>query len=290
MDRIIFDNTHRGFPANEKFMQMVDKNRLALLEVCGGIFGNRKTILKGVEVTILSDKQGLKDVAISSGVVWTGDDLVYIKESRTATIDPANTLTVVIADDTEKGTFHDGEQYNAYIRNRGAVVEAELPPAEMLLRNYIRAQVLQPTVSKILPVDLSHTGLNIKGSLQQTVYSDGRVNIRGTVVALDFNHRESSHLTGTMVAQLPIRNADIDSKISSNGTRKGNVYSAAITLETNRSFLDEGIVSFAHFVKMTNDGGLYIHIPYDKISSSVDTSSGLWDAYIAVDFTYNSQK
>ncbi len=290
MDRIIFDNVQRGFPANEKFMQMVDKNRLAVLEVCRGIFGNQKVILKGVEVTVTPNKQGTKDVAISSGVVWTGDDLVYVEESRAATMDPANTLAVVITNDTEKGTFRDGGQYNAYIRNRGAVVASKLPAFETLLRDYIRAQVLLPTVSKILPADLRHTGLNIKGSLQQTVYSDGRVNIRGTVAVLDFTHRETSSLAGTMVAQLPIRNADIDSKISSNNTRKGNVYPAAITLETNKGFLDEGIASFAHFVKMTNDGELYIHIPYNKINPSVTDGGGLCDAYITVDFTYNGQK
>lgn len=291
MDRIIFDNVHRGFPANEKFMQMVDKNRLALLEVCRGIFGNRPTILTGVKTTITPPSgHGVSRVDISSGVLWTGSDLVYIKESQTQTDDPDNTLTVVITNNEEKGRFHDGSEYNAYLRNEGYVTARELPPAEMLLRNYIRAQVLQPAVSKIVPADLSRTGLNIKGSLQQTVYSDGRVNIRGTVAALDFTHRETSSLTGTMVAQLPIRNADIDSKISSNSTRKGNVYPAAITIETSRSFANEGVVSFAHFVKMTSDGGLYIHIPYDKIDPSVANGGGLWDAYITVDFTYNSQK
>ena len=293
MDKIIFNNVLRGFPADEKFMRMVDYNRLALLDICNGILGNDPVILKGAEISQRAEGGRLR-IMVSSGILWTGNDLVKIKQSQVFTTQPEG-VYIKIVTTAEKGTFHDGAEYDAYERSEGILASPEdgEPPAAdktIYLHRLRRVNICQSVSSNINLADLSHTGLKIKGSLQQTVYSDGRVNIRGIVAALDFNHRDLSSLVGTRVARLPIRNADIDSKISSKGNRAGNVYPAAITLETNQSYSDEGLVSFSHFVKMTNDGELYIHIPYNKIDLSFAGNEKIWDVYISVDFTYNSRK
>ena len=290
MDRIIFDNVQRGFPANEKFMQMVDKNRLALLEVCRGIFGNQKTILKGVEVTVLSNKQGTKNVAISSGVVWTGSDLVYIKESQVETVDPDRTLTVIIGDSREKGKFHDGNEYDAYLRNEGRVIATDILPDEMLLRNYSRVNIHRSVDTKIVTASLNPTGYDAKGTLRQTVYSDGRTNICGTIAVLNFVPNEDLYKRGIKVAQLSVFNADVDENVSSGKTRKGNAYPASVTFELGVGSLDERNVSFAYYVKMTHTGELYIYVPCDKLDSSVITAGVYLDAYISMDFTFNSVK
>ncbi len=290
MDRIIFDNVQRGFPANEKFMQMVDKNRLAVLEVCRGVFGDRPTILKGVETAIVPGKYGTSQVSVSSGVVWTGSDLVYIKESKTDTHDPDGTLTVIITNNDEKGKFHDGNEYNAYIRNEGIVMATDLPPAEMLLRSYSRVNIHRSVDTKIIAASLNPTGYDVKGTLRQTVYSDGRTNICGTIAVLNFVPNEDLYKRGIKVAQLSVFNADVDENVSSGKTRKGNAYPASVTFELGVGSLDERNVSFAYYVKMTHTGELYIYVPCDKLDSSVITAGIYLDAYISMDFTFNSVK
>lgn len=292
MDRIIFNHVLRGFPADEKFMQIVDQNATSITNVCIALFGKTPTIVCGLNVTRMY-KQGVTDVVVDDGFLWTGDDLIPVKGNVFSSIDPDIDLYISTTSTTEQCTFFDGNLYDAYYSNKGTVVNAQLNPSTKYpfrLSSIVRANICQSVSSNINLADLSHTGLKIKGSLQQTVYSDGRVNIRGIVAALDFNHRDLSSLVGTRVARLPIRNADIDSKISSKGNRAGNVYPAAITFETNQSYSDEGLVSFSHFVKMTNDGELYIHIPYNKIDLSFAGNEKIWDVYISVDFTYNSRK
>ena len=290
MDRIIFDNVQRGFPANEKFMQMVDKNRLAVLEVCRGVFGDRPTILKGVEPTIISENQGKKQISISSGVVWTGSDLVYIKESQVETVDPDRTLTVIIGDSREKGKFHDGNEYDAYLRNEGRVIATDILPDEMLLRNYSRVNIHRSVDTKIVATNLNPTGYDVKGTLRQTVYSDGRTNICGTIAVLNFVPNEDLYKSGIKVAQLSVFNADVDKNVSSGKTRRGNAYPASVAFELGAGSLDERNVSFAYYVKMTHTGELYIYVPCDKLDSSVITAGIYLDAYISMDFTFNSVK
>lgn len=292
MDRIIFNHVLRGFPADEKFMQIVDQNATSITNVCIALFGKTPTIVCGLNV-IQMNKQGVTDVTVDDGFLWTGDDLIPVEGNVFSGIDPDIDLYISTTSTTEQCTFFDGNLYDAYYSNKGTVVNAKLNPSTKYpfrLSTIVRANICQPIVSDIDLADLSNTGLKIKGSLQQTVYSDGRVNIRGIVAVLDFTHRDFSSLAGTKVAQLPINNVDIDTKISSGKTRMGNVYPAAITFETNMGFIDEERVSFAHFVKMMNGGGLYIHIPYNKIDHSFDENDKIWDAYISVDFTYNSRK
>lgn len=291
MDKIIFNNVVRGFPADENFMRMVDYNRLALLDVCKGIFGSKRAVVSGAEVSMRA-AGGRAQVTISSGILWTGDDLVKVKKSMVLTTQP-EAVYINIKKNIEKNTFHDGVQYDAYERNEGVLtsVEDETPPADAIyLYSLHKINTLQPDVSKIFPTDLGSTGLNIRGSLQQTVYSDGRVNIRGLIVVLNIIKDESFFARGIKVARLPIINADVDNTICSNKMRLNNVYPAAITFETDMRSLDDNLVSFAHFVKMEREGGLYIHIPYRKIKSLSPTDGHTWDAFISVDFTYNGGK
>lgn len=285
MDRIIFDNVQRGFPANEKFMQIVDKNRLALLEVCGSIFGDRPTILKGVEPTIISENQGKKQISISSGVVWTGNDLVYIKESQVETVNPDRTLTVIIGDSREKGKFHDGNEYDAYLRNEGRVIAADYLPDKMLLRNYTRSNITQSVSTKI---DIRQTAGNysIRGVLGQRAFLDGRVNICGVVAVLAKKQIPDLNTLGVKVARLSHPNTDI--KSYSVGARIGNVYPVAVTFETGVPSLEERKCSCTHFAKITNEGDLYIFVPYDKYESELPGEQYL-DAYISIDITYNSK-
>ena len=290
MDRIIFDNVQRGFPANEKFMQMVDKNRLAVLEVCRGVFGTRPTILKGVETAIVPGKHGTSQVSVSSGVVWTGSDLVYIKESQVETVDPDRTLTVIIGDSREKGKFHDGNEYDAYLRNEGRVIATDILPDEMLLRNYSRVNIHRSVDTKIVATNLNLTGYDVKGTLRQTVYSDGRTNICGTIAVLNFVPNEDLYKSGIKVAQLSVFNADINKNVSSGKTRRGNAYPASVAFELGVGSLDERNVSFAYYVKMTHTGELYIYVPCDKLDSSVIATGIYLDAYISMDFTFNSVK
>ena len=257
MDRIIFDNVQRGFPANEKFMQMVDKNRLAVLEVCRGVFGDRPTILKGVEPTIISENQGEKQISISSGVVWTGNDLVYIKESQVETVNPDRTLTVIIGDSREKGKFHDGNEYDAYLRNEGRVIAADYLPDKMLLRSYSRVNIHRSVDTKIIAASLNPTGYDVKGTLRQTVYSDGRTNICGTIAVLNFVPNEDLYKRGINVAQLSVFNADVDENVSSGKTRTGNAYPASVTFELGVGSLDERNVSFAYYVKHQRTWDMY---------------------------------
>lgn len=284
MDRIIFDNVQRGFPANEKFMQIVDKNRLALLEVCGSIFGDRPTILKGVEPTIISENQGKKQISISSGVVWTGSDLVYIKESQVETVNPDRTLTVIIGDSREKGKFHDGNEYDAYLRNEGRVIAADYLPDKMLLRNYTRSNITQSVSTKI---DIKQIAgdYSVRGVLRQNAFLDGRVNICGMVAVLAAKQIPDLNTLGVKVARLSHPNKDI--KSYSVGARIGNVYPVAVTFETGMLSPDERIYSFSHFAKITNEGDLYIFVPYEKFG--VPNQGIYLNAYISIDITYNSK-
>lgn len=283
MDRINFDNVQRGFPANENFMRMVDKNRLALLEVCRGVFGIRPTILKGVETAIVPGKYGTKQVSVSSGVVWTGSDLVYIKESTTDTQDPDGTLTVIITNNDEKGKFHDGNEYNAYIRNEGIVMATEMPPAEMLLRNYTRSNITQ-SVSTQIDIKQIAGDYSVRGVLRQNAFLDGRVNICGMVAVLAKEQIPDLNTLGVKVARLSHPNKDI--KSYSVGARIGNVYPVAVTFETGMLSPDERIYSFTHFAKITNEGDLYIFVPYEKFGAP---NQGIYlNAYISIDITYNS--
>ena len=292
MDRIIFNHVLRGFPADEKFMRIVDQNATSITNVCIALFGKTPTIVCGLNVTKMY-KQGVTNVNVDDGFLWTGDDLIPVEGNVFSGIDPDIDLYISTTSTTEQCTFFDGNQYDAYYSNKGTVVNAQLNPSTKYpfrLSTIVRANICQSIVSDIDVSDILNQIGQVKGTLKQTVYSDGRVNIRGLIAVLNIVKNEKLYKGGIEVAQLPINNADIDTKISSGKTRMGNVYPAAITFETNMGFLDEGLVSFSHFVKMENGGGLYIHIPYDKISPLITEHDGVWDAYISVDFTYNSRK
>lgn len=292
MDRIIFNHVLRGFPADEKFMQIVDQNATSITNVCIALFGKTPTIVCGLNV-IQMNKQGVTNVIVDDGFLWTGDDLIPVEGNVFSGIDPDIDLYISTTSTTEQCTFFDGNLYDAYYSNKGTVVNAQLNPSTKYpfrLSSIVRANICQSIVSDIDLADLDHTGLKIKGSLQQTVYSDGRVNIRGLIAVLNIVKNEKLYKGGIEVAQLPINNADIDTKISSGKTRMGNVYPAAITFEGGIGFLDEREVSFAHFVKMTDRGTLNIYIPYDKLAHTTIEAMVYLDAYISVDFTYNSRK
>ena len=91
---------------------------------------------------------------------------------------------------------------------------------------------------------------------------------------------------GVKVARLSHPNKDI--KSYSVGVRIGNVYPVAVTFETGMLSPDERIYSFTHFAKITNEGDLYIFVPYDKYESELPGEQYL-DAYISIDITYNSK-
>lgn len=287
MDRIIFDNVQRGFPANEKFMQIVDKNRLALLEVCRGIFGDRPTILKGVEPTIISENQGKKQISISSGVVWTGGDLVNIKESQVETADPDRTLAVIINHSKEKGKFHDGNEYDAYIRNEGRVAATGSLLDERLLRNYTRSNITQSVSTKINLSSSKPSVCSVSGSLQQTVFSNGIVNVCGMARLVVYWAGHSAIATeGVKVAQLSVRNADV----GKNGLLP---YPAAIMFSSELSeeeSPDGKKRSISHFVKLTSDGSLYVYIPTDKLMSSPQLNPPIPSTYfVSVNINFNSE-
>lgn len=287
MDRIIFDNVQRGFPANEKFMQIVDKNRLALLEVCRGIFGDRPTILKGVEPTIISENQGKKQISISSGVVWTGSDLVYIKESQVETVNPDRTLTVIIGDSREKGKFHDGNEYDAYLRNEGRVIAADYLPDKMLLRNYTRSNITQSVSTKINLSSSKPSVCSVFGTLRQTVFSNGIVNVCGMVGVIVYRDTDTVVSTeGVKVAQLSVRNADV----GDNGLLP---YPAVVMFKSELSEADNGDGrkrSISHFVKLTSDGSLYVYIPIDKLMSNPKLNPPIPNRYfVSININFNSE-
>lgn len=292
MDRIIFNNVLRGFPADEKFMQIVDQNATSITNVCIALFGKTPTIVCGLNVTRMN-KQGVTDVTVDDGFLWTGDDLIPVKGNVFSGIDPDIDLYISTTSTTEQCTFFDGNLYDAYYSNKGTVVNAQLNPSTKYpfrLSTIVRANICQSVVSDIDVSDMFNEIGQVKGTLRQTVYSDGRVNIRGLIAVLNIVKKEELYKRGIAVTQLPINNVDIDTKISSGKTRMGNVYPAAITFEGGIGFLDERKVSFAHFVKMTDRGTLNIYIPYDKLAHTTIEAMVYLDAYISVDFTYNSRK
>ena len=104
MDRIIFNNVLRGFPADEKFMQIVDQNATSITNVCIALFGKTPTIVCGLNVTRMN-KQVVTDVVVDDGFLWTGDDLIPVKGNVFSGIDPDIDLYISTTSTTEQCTF-----------------------------------------------------------------------------------------------------------------------------------------------------------------------------------------
>lgn len=289
MDKIIFNNVLRGFPADEKFMRMVDYNRLALLDICNGILGNEPVILKGAEISQRTEGGRLR-IMVSSGILWTGNDLVKIKQSHVSTVVPDG-VYIKIVTTAEKGTFHDGAEYDAYERSEGILASPEDgdPPAAdktIYLHRLRRVNICQSVVSDIEVSRPRGTGGRIKGTLKQTVYSDNRTNLCGMIYFEEFDLSELAQMNqGIKVAVLPSHNTDITQL----KTTAETAYPATITTFHQKDG-DLATLFFTHnFVTINNTGVLRVHIPYEKIGDL-----GLYNAKIscavAVDFTYNSGK
>ena len=289
MDRIIFDNVQHGFPANEKFMQMVDKNRLAILDVCRGIFGIEPTIVKGVNMSeVTFGGQGIR-LSVSSGIVWTGDDLLQVK-GTTITFGAGMRDNVYIKPVTtaEKGIFLDGVQRDAYLRSEGIIVQQGSPiPNGIKLYGLRRADTPQYVRSKI-PINISVQGkYSARGTLRQTVFSDGVVNICGMVELSTYGFANTAISTeGVKVAQLSVRNADA-------GDGGLLPYPAAVMFGRDLSEAESGggkKRSISHFVKLTSDGSLYVYIPVDKLMSNPQPNPPIPNIYyVSVDFNFNSE-
>ena len=290
MDRIIFDNVQHGFPANEKFMQIVDKNSLAILDVCRGIFGIEPTIVKGVNMSeVTFGGQGIR-LSVSSGIVWTGDDLLQVK-GTTITFGAGMKDNVYIKPVTtaEKGIFLDGVQRDAYLRNEGIIVQQGSPlPNGIKLYGLRRADTPQYVRSKIRIHTLGPDNSLAKGILRQTVFSDGVVNICGSIVVAVSATSTIISTAGIKVAQISVRNADM--LFQQIDASESLVYPMAITVDKGIS--EEDSIggkknSLIHFLKMTKDGSLYVYIPTDKLSVPHPPTSATY--YVSVDFNFNSE-
>lgn len=288
MDRIIFNHVLRGFPADEKFMQIVDQNATSITNVCIALFGKTPTIVCGLNVTRMY-KQVVTDVVVDDGFLWTGDDLIPVKGNVFSGIDPDIDLYISTTSTTEQCTFFDGNLYDAYYSNKGTVVNAQLNPSTKYpfrLSTIVRANICQSVVSDIEVSRLRGTGGRIKGTLKQTVYSDNRTNLCGMIYFEEFDLPELAQMNrGIKVAVLPSHNTDITQL----KTTAETAYPATITTFHQK---DGDLVTlfFTHnFVTINNTGVLRVHIPYEKIGDL-----GLYNAKIscavAVDFTYNSGK
>ncbi len=289
MDKIIFNNVLRGFPADEKFMRMVDYNRLALLDICNGILGNEPVILKGAEISQRAEGGRLR-IMVSSGILWTGNDLVKIKQSQVFTTQPEG-VYIKIVTTAEKGTFHDGAEYDAYERSGGILVSPEdgEPPAAdktIYLHRLRRVNICQSVVSDIEVSRLRGTEGRIRGTLKQTVYSDNRTNICGMIYLEAFDSASLSATTeGIKVAVLPSRNTDI----ARLNIPLETAYPATITLYLKKNGNFSVLFVAPHFITMDNSGYLYVHIPHEKLSDLGLIGQEITCA-VAVDFTYNSSK
>jgi hypothetical protein len=288
MDKIIFDNMLRGFPADEKFMRMVDYNRLALLDTCNGILGTEPVILRGAEISqrVVGEKT---QIMISSGILWTGNDLVKIKQSHVSTVVPEG-VYIKIVTTAEKGTFHDGAEYDAYERSEGILASTEdgEPPAGKTIYLYSlrRINICQSVVSDIEVSRLRGTEGRIRGTLKQTVYSDNRTNICGMIYFEEFDLPELAQMNqGIKVAVLSSHNTDITQL----KTAAEAAYPATITTYHQKDG-DLATLFFTHnFVTINNTGVLRVHIPYEKIGD-LGLPNAKISCAVAVDFTYNSGK
>lgn len=288
MDKIIFNNVLRGFPADEKFMRMVDYNRLALLDTCNGILGTEPVILRGAEISqrVVGEKT---QIMISSGILWTGNDLVKIKQSHVSTVVPEG-VYIKIVTTAEKGTFHDGAEYDAYERSEGILASTEdgEPPAGKTIYLYSlrRINICQSVVSDIEVSRLRGTEGRIRGTLKQTVYSDNRTNICGMIYFEEFDLPELAQMNqGIKVAVLSSHNTDITQL----KTAAEAAYPATITTYHQKDG-DLATLFFTHnFVTINNTGVLRVHIPYEKIGD-LGLPNAKISCAVAVDFTYNSGK
>lgn len=288
MDKIIFNNVLHGFPADEKFMRMVDYNRLALLDTCNGILGTEPVILRGAEIS-QRVMGGKSQIMISSGILWTGNDLVKIKQSHVSTVVPEG-VYIKIVTTAEKGTFHDGAEYDAYERSEGILASTEdgEPPAGKTIYLYSlrRINICQSVVSDIEVSRLRGTEGRIRGTLKQTVYSDNRTNICGMIYFEEFDLPELAQMNqGIKVAVLPSHNTDITQL----KTAAEAAYPATITTYHQKDG-DLATLFFTHnFVTINNTGVLRVHIPYEKIGD-LGLPNAKISCAVAVDFTYNSGK
>ena len=293
MDRIIFDNVQHGFPANEKFMQIVDKNSLAILDVCRGIFGREPVIVKGVNMSeVTFGGQGIR-LSVSSGIVWTGDDLLQVK-GTTITFGAGMRDNVYIKPVTtaEKGTFLDGVQRDAYLRNEGIIVQQGSPlPNGIKLYGLRRADTPQYVRSKILINARGVGDSSTSGTLRQTVFSDGVVNICGSVFVQTLPTDTIISTAGIKITQISVRNVDIPPEQLKSGDSL--VYPTAITVDKGTSEEDAPggrKYSLTHFLKMTRDGSLYVYIPTDKLADDRPNPRPTLKTYrVSVDFNFNSQ-
>ena len=292
MDRIIFNNVLRGFPADEKFMQIVDQNATSITNVCIALFGKTPTIVCGLNVTKMN-KQGVTDVTVDDGFLWTGDDLIPVKGNVFSGIDPDIDLYISTTSTTEQCTFFDGNLYDAYYSNKGTVVNAQLNPSTKYpfrLSTIVRANICQSVVSDIDITDLSNKEKYIQGSLRQTVYICGTFSVFASPIDSELSTK------GIKVAQLPFKNTDMGDIIPGVVVPQhyGVVYPALIRANGNFSenIDDEKKISVSHFVKMTKDGSLYAYIPVElfKIPLLHDNHTISIDYFVSVDFTYNSRK
>lgn len=287
MDRIIFDNVQHGFPANEKFMQMVDKNRLAILDVCTGLLGSNPAIIKGVNISsrIIGGQQ---KVSVSAGLIWTGSDLLSVKANELFPANVMENIYIKPVTTVEKGTFLDGVQRDAYSHSEGIVVQQGSPlPNGIKLYGLRRADTPQYVRSKI-PINISIQGkYSATGTLRQTVFSDGVVNICGMVSLSTYGFANTAISTeGVKVAQLSVLNADA-------GDGGLLPYPAAVMFGRDLSEAESGggkKRSISHFVKLTSDGSLYVYIPVDKLMSNPQLNPPIPSIYyVSVDFNFNSQ-
>ena len=288
MDRIIFDNVQHGFPANEKFMQIVDKNRLAILDVCTGLLGSNPAIIKGVNISsrIIGGQQ---KVSVSAGLIWTGSDLLSVKANELFPANVMENIYIKPVTTAEKGTFLDGVQRDAYSHSEGIVVQQGTPlPNGIKLYGLRRTDTPQYVRSKIHINTLGPDNSLAKGILRQTVFSDGVVNICGSIIVAVSATSTIISTAGIKVAQISVRNADM--LFQQINASESLVYPMAITVDKGIS--EEDSIggrknSLIHFLKMTKDGSLYVYIPTDKLSVPHPPTSATY--YVSVDFNFNSE-
>lgn len=141
MKKIIFDNTAKGFPADENFMRATDEVREGLEQLCLGLFGDSATvILSGLEL-IKRGRGANITTTLSGGYVWAFGSLLAIEQQVWSGDVPAHDIWIGQTEKRIVATYENGESLSAYINKKGYVVVSSNPGmAGAILRGYAAAK------------------------------------------------------------------------------------------------------------------------------------------------------
>lgn len=191
MNKIIFDNTAAGFPADEQFMRVVDEHREAIVQLCFALFGDRKVILSGLEVTHTSKEENgvtTHTTVINEGAVWFNRDVRYVNRTELEGKVDIESIFLTSVTNSIAGIYHNGETHDTYsnktvdIRVSSKRLRGLAPThdSSVELSSFVRFDTF---LGALKPRSTEHwvkdTG-DIKYSLKAVEYM-GIVNINGTI-------------------------------------------------------------------------------------------------------------